>query len=219
MPILGTAELLKTEIEEDVCCDNSSDLERIKHQIEVIVRNAQRLETLANSILDVTKIESQLLVLNYEKFDLIELISNIIKEYNENQMTNKIVVEFGGHDSDIIVKADKDKIAQVMSNLLNNALKFTTKKQTENRNIWVSCQRKDNDLAVVSVKDNGIGIDSEVFPRLFSKFATSNPSLGGIGLGLFISKSIVEAHDGRIWAEHRADENGAAFYFTIPLAI
>ena len=221
MPILGTAELLKTEIEEDASGDNKADLEWKKYQVEVIIRNAQRLETLANSILDVTRIEGQLLVLNYEKFDLIELISSIIKEYKRNQMTNtnKIVPEFGIHDSDIIIKADKDKIAQVMFNLLNNAFKFTMKKQTEKANIWISCQRQDNNMAVVSVKDNGMGLDSDIMPRLFTKFATSSSSLGGTGLGLFISKSIIEAHGGRMWAENRAEGNGAAFYFTIPLAI
>jgi signal transduction histidine kinase len=222
MPILGTAELLKTELEEDADRDNNNgNLEWKKHQLEVIIRNAERLETLANSILDVTRIEGQLLVLNYEKFDLIELISNIIKEYNRNQITktNKILLEFGGHDSDIVIKADKDKIAQVMSNLLNNAFKFTMKKQTEKANICVSCQRQDNDMAVVSVEDNGPGIDSDIMPRLFTKFATSKSSLGGTGLGLFISKSIIEAHGGRIWAENRADGNGAAFYFAIPLVI
>jgi signal transduction histidine kinase len=222
MPILGTAELLKTEIEEDAARDNNNaGLEWKKHQLEVIIRNAERLETLANSILDVTRIEGQLFILNYEQFDLIELISNIIKEYNRNQITktNKILLEFGGHDSDIIIKADKDKIAQVMSNLLNNAFKFTVKKQTEQANIWVSCQRQDNDMAVVSVKDNGIGIDSDIMPRLFTKFATSKSSLGGTGLGLFISKSIIEAHGGRIWAENGSDGNGATFYFTIPLVI
>jgi signal transduction histidine kinase len=224
MPILGTAELLKTEIEADASGDNNNnnaDLEWKKHQVEVIIRNAERLETLANSILDVTRIEGQLLVLNYVKFDLIELISDIIKEYNRNQITktNKILLEFRGHDSDIIVKADKDKIAQVMSNLLNNAFKFTMKKQTEKANIWVNCQRRDNDMAVVSVEDDGVGIDSDIMPRLFTKFTTSKSSLGGTGLGLFISKSIVEAHGGRIWAENRAYGNGAAFYFTIPLEI
>jgi signal transduction histidine kinase len=222
MPILGTAELLKTELEEDADRDNNNgNLEWKKHQLEVIIRNAERLETLANSILDVTRIEGQLLVLNYEKFDLIELISNIIKEYNRNQITktNKILLEFGGYDSDIVIKADKDKIAQVMSNLLNNAFKFTMKRQTEKANICVSCQRQDNDMAVVSVEDNGPGIDSDIMPRLFTKFATSKSSLGGTGLGLFISKSIIEAHGGRIWAENRADGNGAAFYFAIPLVI
>ena len=222
MPILGTAELLKTEMEEDAARDkNNADLESKKHQLEVIIRNAERLETLANSILDVTRIEGQLLVLNYEKFDLMELISDIIKQYNRNQITktNKIGLELGRHDSDIIVRADKDKIAQVMSNLLNNAFKFTMKKQTEKTNILVSCQRQDNDMAVVSVKDDGIGIDSDIMPRLFTKFVTSKSSLGGTGLGLFISKSIIEAHGGRIWAENRANGNGAAFYFTIPLVI
>ena len=121
-PILGTAELLKSEIEEDTYYDrqdsdnNGIQVEQIKSRIEVIIRNAKRLKELASNILDVSRIESQLLVLNKEQFNLEELISNIISEYNESSQKGKnLLVEFKG-DRNIIVKADKDRIVQVISN-------------------------------------------------------------------------------------------------------
>jgi signal transduction histidine kinase len=129
-PILGTAELLKNEIEEATYYDrldsnnNSIQVEQIKSRLEIIIRHAKRLKELASNILDVSRIESQLLVLNKEQFNLEELISNIVSEYNESQKVKKLLVEFKG-DRNIIVKADKDRIAQVISNLLNNAIKFT----------------------------------------------------------------------------------------------
>ena len=131
-------------------------------------------------------------------------------------------------ERNIIVKADKDRIARVISNLLNNAVKFT--KDEPEGTISISCQRKDeddnnnNNYVLVNVKDTGKGIDHEIFPRLFSKFVTSTTnttfksSSDGIGIGLFVSKCIVEAHDGKIWAENNNThgERGASFYFTLP---
>jgi signal transduction histidine kinase len=235
-PILGTAELLKSEIEEDAYYDrqdsnnnNGIQVERIKSRLEVIIRNAKRLKELASNILDVSRIQSQLLLLNKEEFDLEELISSIISEYNESQKGKKQLVEFKG-ERNIIVKADKDRISQVISNLLNNAVKFT-KDQPEGT-ISISCQRKDDDkddnnnnnYVLVNVKDTGKGIDHEIFPRLFSIFVTSTTSTtskssnDGIGIGLFVSKGIVEAHGGKMWAENNNThgERGARFYFTLP---
>jgi signal transduction histidine kinase len=229
-PILGTAELLKNEIEEATYYDrldsnnnNGIQVEQIKSRLEVIIRNAKRLKELASNILDVSRIESQLLVLNKEQFNLEELISNIISEYNESQKVKKLLVEFKG-ERNIIVKADKDRIAQVISNLLNNAIKFT--KDEPEGTISISCQRKDDDkddnnnnYVLVSVKDTGKGIDNKIFPRLFSKFitTTSKSSNDGIGIGLFVSKAIVEAHGGKIWAENNSDGKGATFAFSLPI--
>jgi signal transduction histidine kinase len=232
MPILGTAELLKSEIEEKAYFNrqhsnnnNSIQIEQIKSRIEVIIRNAKRLERLANSILDVTRIESQSLALNKEQFSLEELISNIISEYNESQEGKKLLVEFKEDRRSIIVKADKDKIAQVVSNLVNNAVKFT--KEEQEGTISISCQRKEEEdeedghndnYALVRVKDTGEGIDQEIFPRLFSKFTTTSKSSNdGIGLGLFISKAIVEAHGGKIWAENNSNGKGSTFTFSLPI--
>ena len=232
MPILGTAELLKDEIEENSYFNrqrsnnnnNSIQIEQIKSRIEVIIRNAKRLEGLANSILDVSRIESQSLILNKEQFSLEELLSSLISEYNESQEGKKLLFEFKEHRRSIIVKADKHKIAQVVSNLVNNAFKFTNKEQEGI--ISISCQRKEekdghnntNDCVLVRVKDAGEGIDQEIFPRLFSKFTTTSKSSNdGIGLGLFISKAIVEAHGGKIWAENNSDGKGSTFAFSLPI--
>jgi signal transduction histidine kinase len=240
-PILGTAELLKNEIEEATYYDrldsnnNGIQVEQIKSRLEIIIRHAKRLKELASNILDVSRIESQLLVLNKEQFNLEELISNIISEYNESQKGKNLLVEFKG-DRNIIVKADKDRIAQVISNLLNNAVKFTKDDEPEGI-ISICCQRKEeddeedddnnNNYVLVRVKDTGKGIDPKIFPRLFSKFITATTSTtssttskfsnDGIGIGLFVSKAIIEAHGGKIWAENNSDGKGATFAFSLPV--
>jgi len=229
-PILGTAELLNSEIEEDTYYDrkdskNGIQVEQIKSRLEVIIRNAKRLNELASNILDVSRIESQLLILNKEQFNLDELISRIISDYDESQKGKELLVKFKG-DRNIIVNADKTKIAQVLSNLLNNAVKFT--KDEPEGTISISCQRKEDDYeddnnnnyVIVNVKDTGKGIDNKIFPRLFLKFTTTTSSISsddGIGLGLFVSKAIVEAHGGKIWAENNLDGKGATFAFSLPI--
>ena len=102
---------------------------------------------------------------------------------------------------------DRSRLTQVISNLLNNAVKFTTE-----GTISIGTEKKDNQV-IVSIKDTGSGIEHEILPRLFSKFSAK--SFEGTGLGLFISKNI-EAHGGRIWAENNADGKGATFSFSLP---
>jgi len=107
----------------------------------------------------------------------------------------------------------KVRISEVISNLLGNAIKFTTKEA--GRDITIKVEKKNNE-ANVSIKDSGSGINPEIKPKLFSKFVTNSP--GGTGIGLFISKSIVEAHGGRIWADNNAETKGATFTFSLPIA-
>ena len=211
----------------------------IRPLIDTILRNARRLQRLSQDILDITKIESGLLKLNKERFDLKEVIFNTVDDYTnhiknsnknirlvygfnkkedtkqgvkEGQQQEQIQNQLLTQDNDtIIVEADKVRITQVIDNLLSNALKFT-----EDGIISVSIETKDSQ-AIVSVKDNGQGIDPSILPKLFTKFATS--SSGGIGLGLYISKSIVEAHSGRMWADNNSDGKGATFAFTLPCLI
>jgi signal transduction histidine kinase len=110
---------------------------------------------------------------------------------------------------DILIHADKGRISQVISNLLTNAIKFTTQ-----GTIFLSVEKnKNNNSVIVCVKDSGQGIDSTILPRLFTKFASK--SYKGIGLGLFISKGIIEAHGGNIWAENNIDGKGATFCFSL----
>ena len=195
--------------------------ERQKKFASAIQRNAIRLQRLSNDILDVAKIESRSLKLNKELFDLNEVISNIVEDYktiivNDN---HSVKLYFKPSNYALFVEADKERIAGVISNLLSNAIKFTKKGE-----IFVSIQKEiDNSInpyALVIVKDTGEGIDSEILPKIFSKFITK--SYEGLGLGMYISKNIVEAHGGKIWTENKNNNKnvnrGAIFYFTLPLS-
>lgn len=126
---------------------------------------------------------------------------------NENNINLNIIYE----PKTIIVNADKGRIAQVVSNLLSNAIKFTT---NDKGTIDVMAEKKDSEI-IVSLKDTGQGIDLEILPKLFTKFATK--SLSGTGLGLFISKSIIEVHGGSVWAENNFEAKGATFSFSVPI--
>lgn len=171
--------------------------------IDAIIRNAERLQRLTNNILDVTRIESQTLRLNKEKFNLNDMISLIVADYTAQASAN---ITFEPRQRDINVHADKARLIQVVSNLLGNAAEFTREGM-----ISVTAEL-DGGQAIVRVSDSGPGIDPEIMPRLFTKFATKSEK--GTGLGLFISKNIVEAHGGKIWAEN--GRTGATFSFSLP---
>ncbi|MGB8033413.1 MAG: HAMP domain-containing sensor histidine kinase [Nitrososphaeraceae archaeon] len=194
--------------------------ERRDEMIQAICRNAERLQRLTNDILDVTRIESKTLTLNKEKFNLSDLLSNIVQDYKngiEKSNGNVRLLYNQPNKDSFIVEVDRERITQVISNLLNNAVKFTEQTRGD---VYVAAEEKekaDQEIVVVIIKDTGIGIDPEILPRLFTKFATKSQS--GTGLGLFICKSIIEAHGGRIWAENNKDgEGGATFAFSLPLS-
>ena len=209
-PILSLTEAIRSRIKEP------QQLELL----EVTIRNAKRLQRLTEDILDVTKIESHSLNLKKELFNLNDVLTNTIDDITANMDINKERlgrVKLIYQPCDIFIEADKARITQVVSNLLSNAVKFTEtntngkgKRGTINVNI-----EKDDSMAIVSIEDSGTGIDPEIKPRLFDKFASK--SYQGTGLGLFISKSIVEAHGGRIWAENNPDGRGATFSFNLPI--
>jgi two-component system, OmpR family, sensor histidine kinase VicK len=212
-PILGLS---------DVLLSKGGDIEQYRELLDAINRNAKRLQRLTEDILDVTRIESQSLSLKEEQFNLNDVITNVINDIltsadnaSLKNERNSLPIKIEYYDpQNIIIQADKGRIIQVISNLLSNALKFT-----KQGTISVSLQREkeedDKDYIVISVKDTGQGIDLEILPKLFTKFATKSES--GTGLGLFISKSIVESHGGRIWAENNADGKGATFAFSLPI--
>jgi signal transduction histidine kinase len=192
--ILGYAELLQMD-------PADSD-----EMIRAIYRNAVRLQRLTSDILDVTRIESEALRIDKERFNIKDVILGAMQD-TQNQLPDgkiKMVYEPG----DIYVQADRARIMQVVSNLLDNAAKFT-----KEGTITVSAEKK-NGMIVVNVQDTGSGIDSDIMPRLFSKFATKSDK--GTGLGLFISKSIIEAHDGRMWCANNSGGRGATFAFSLP---
>jgi two-component system, OmpR family, sensor histidine kinase VicK len=193
--------------------------------IEIIGRNAKRLQTLISNILDVTRIESQTLILNKERFNLHDLISSVTEDYKERKKNVNIKFISDGYSNlcPVFVEADKDRIIQVLTNLLDNAIKFTNQGEIS-INLFASIDDKKAEktgrVIVVSITDTGSGINSEIFNRLFTKFATR--SYQGTGLGLFICKSIIEAHGGRIWAQNNnmnQENGGATITFSLPAAI
>jgi signal transduction histidine kinase len=221
-PILIMATALKSELEgvNEQGAKNKSDYVKVrKKDFSIITHSAFRLKQLTDDILDAATIESRTLEINKEQFDLTEVLNRAVNEFNKKQEIEKqqesewkkdVKVYYQFSNNYIIdVEADKGRIMQVIFNLLSNAFKFT-----EKGNIYVTLQTKGNDV-IVNVRDSGVGIESEVIPRLFTKFATK--SFQGTGLGLFISKSIVESHGGRIWAKNNYDGRGATFSFTLPV--
>jgi nitrogen-specific signal transduction histidine kinase len=191
--------------------------------IGIIQRNAKRLQTLIGNILDVTRIESQTLILNKEQFDIRNLVSSVIEDYKDRTKGSniKLSIKNNNDNNPIFVEADGDRIIQVLSNLLSNSIKFTIQGEIS-INLFEKIQDEGDGKTevLVSVTDTGSGINSEIFGRLFSKFASK--SYQGTGLGLFICKSIIQAHGGRIWAENNniaADSStGATFTFSLPTA-
>jgi signal transduction histidine kinase len=208
-PILALADILRSKI-------NDKDQVEL---LDVILRNVKRFQRLSQDILDVTMIESHSLRLNKCVSDLNDLLLNMVEDYQKNIHSNAPKVKLlyepeikdeEGKQKPIFVEVDRDRITQVVWNLLNNAIKFT-----KDGTISISTRVTDREV-IISVKDTGEGIDPKIRPKLFSKFATSSSQ--GTGLGLYISKSIVESHGGRMWAENKTDRtHGATFYFSLPV--
>jgi two-component system sensor histidine kinase VicK len=209
-PILGLAEILRSRKEKET--------EKQDELLAIIIRNAKRLKELTENILDITRIENQSLNLHKEVINVDDLILKTledIKSQTNYKKSIRLIYDDSKKESSspLLVEADRERLIQVISNLLSNAIKFTKEEGT----ITVDTEKRSNDmdLLLVRVKDTGTGIDDDIMPRLFEKFVTRSEK--GIGLGLFISKSIIEAHGGRIWAENNADRRGATFTFSLPL--
>ncbi|HXT84682.1 MAG TPA: HAMP domain-containing sensor histidine kinase [Verrucomicrobiae bacterium] len=206
--ITGLIFLLKTKKE--------NILGKEDEMIDVISRNADRLQKLTENILYKTKIDSQGVKLSKEKFDINEKIDMFVKDLShQNNTNNDIEILSILSEDSIVVNADKIRVYELLSNLLNNAIKFTRYGK-----IIISSYIDDFSLnsrksVVVKISDTGIGIHNDLLPMLFTPLITS--SSFGTGLGLFICKSIVEAHGGKIWAENNSDGMGATFYFLLPL--
>ncbi|HEX6029115.1 MAG TPA: HAMP domain-containing sensor histidine kinase [Nitrososphaeraceae archaeon] len=195
--------------------------ERRDELTEIIQRNAKRLQALTSDILDVTRIESQTLKLEKERFNIFDFVSEVVDDHRERikDSRNKNIELSNDSDEDgkrrIFVEADRGRITQVLTNLLNNALKFTDEGRITVSTYQNNDSNDNKDEVTVRVVDTGSGIDNGIYPKIFSKFATKSHQ--GTGLGLFISKSIIEAHGGRIWAKNNTDGRGATFIFTIPI--
>ena len=206
-PILGLSQIMRS---------TKVNIDEYNEFLDAIISNAKRLQRLANDILVATQIESHLLKLDKKPFNLSEIISDIVQGYkhqiekDDDDNDNLKLIYESNKGGTITLEADRNKISQVISNLLSNAIKFTGE-----GTILVNAEKNKDEEVIVSVKDTGTGIDPEIFPRLFSMFVSK--SFEDTGLGLFTSKSIVEAHGGRIWAENNSDGKGASFSFAVPI--
>jgi two-component system, OmpR family, sensor histidine kinase VicK len=224
-PILGLSDALRVKVS-----NNSEDREFA----DAIFSNAKRLQNTIDNVLQATKIERQLANLNKERLDIYELMRHMVKDsqYQIKASRKKIQLllldenaklDRKKEDDDstvprIMVNVDRIGLNQVFTNLLNNAIKFTTegiisvsiREQSDEKSIPMS-----NRYVVISIRDTGTGIAPEMFPKLFTKFGTEAGR--GTGLGLYISKNIIEAHGGKIWAENNSDGKGATFLFSLPI--
>jgi signal transduction histidine kinase len=250
-PIIGLSEVIRSRRSKS---SRSSNIGAPKggndeEFLDAIVRNAKRLQSLSENILDITKIESRTLKLNKEKFNINEKIRNVINDIKSKKEEDVIQISFDNPKVDpIVVEADSIRIYQVISNLLTNAVKSTKKSigssgsgknngsddgdvsgtitvftdikynntygKNDNTSSSIS-NHNDEDEVIISIKDRGTGIDPDIQDKLFSKFVTKSDT--GSGLGLYISKGIVEAHGGKIWAENNTDGKGATFTLSLPV--
>jgi signal transduction histidine kinase len=207
MPIIGYADILREDIGE-------------RKEIKGIIYNARKLEQLAENILDSTKIENQTLKLNKEQFNLKDLVIDMVQDYeNQNITKEKYEVKLIYEPKDIFLEADKLRLSRVISNLLNNAIYFTKKGNitiatTEIKTGEDNTKLEQKEQVLVSIKDTGPGVSPIILQKLFLKFISTASS--GTGLGLFVSRNIVRAHGGEIWAENNPDGEGATFSFKIP---
>jgi signal transduction histidine kinase/CheY-like chemotaxis protein len=217
-PILGLSILVKNKITDA----NQREI------LDVIIRNAKRLKRLADDLLEVTKIESNLIKLDKEKFNLNDFLNETLFDYetkvskeenNDDNNTHLNIIKSIPDEIVFSVDADKDRLIQVIHNILNNAVRARSdgnnNNDLDNEAIYFSLRQNNENEVQISVKDRGSGIDDEILSNLFTKFITKSGK--GIGLGLFIAKNIIEAHDGKIWASNNNDGKGASFYFTLPI--
>jgi signal transduction histidine kinase len=223
-PLLGVVDTMQVALGES----GDQSIVLSKEEVDMLARNAKRLERLTQNILDVARIENNKLTLQSETFDLVQKIKDVARdtmesegmakteregetvyEWRRSAASSGVTVRFFAPPQPLILKGDKTRMFEVISNLLRNALKFT-----RNGVIEIRLRIKESEVQV-QIKDSGKGIDTEILPKLFGKFVTKSES--GTGLGLYLSKNIIEAHGGKVWAENNQGEPGASFYFTLPM--
>jgi signal transduction histidine kinase len=209
-PIIGLTQILRSQITDS----------KQQELLDVTIRNAKRLNKLSSEILDVTRLESHTFELNQEVCNLKDIIVNTMDDIILSNEFSTKNLQLSYEPQDILLNVDKSRIAEVLSNLLSNAVKFTFKGtitisvDSQQHDMDNSIDKNNKKMVIVSVQDTGQGIDASMLPRLFTKFASK--SYQGTGLGLFISKGIIEAHHGRIWGKNNDNGIGATFSFSLP---
>jgi two-component system, OmpR family, sensor histidine kinase VicK len=213
-PIMGLAEILRSK--------KNANSNMYYDYLTIIIRNARKLKDLTDNILDIARIESQSINLNKQVVNIDTVILDAVQDATKDQSDDTHNVrllyrnitkkgDVAGNEG-IMVYVDRGRISQVISNLIHNAFNFIKK-----GSITITKEKRIEDGSViVSIKDTGTGIDSQILARLFTKFTTGSDK--GTGLGLYICKTIIEAHGGKIWGENN-DDRGATFSFSLPTGI
>ncbi len=199
--VIGFTELLLDE--------NLTQEER--HKAEIILRNSKRLSRLIRALLDTTLIESMSLQLDLAEVEINELVFSVVEDMKNNAESKNLHVSVDIPEH-MVIKGDKDRLLQVFSNILDNAIKFTMAGEIR---ITATCEEEN---IHIKFNDTGIGIPESELVRIFERFyqvdSSNSKKYGGIGLGLWISKNIVEAHGGKIWAESK--NRGSTFHILLP---
>ncbi|MCL5666798.1 MAG: ATP-binding protein [Patescibacteria group bacterium] len=194
---------------------NGADQAKVKDTVVTIETASNNMLELVNDLLDVAKLEAGKFELNVQEYDLVGLIQEQAKVFRPQAEQKHLTLNVTSPEK-YLLKFDRVRIGQVLGNLISNAIKYTDSGQVE-VNLAANAEKKE---AVVSVKDSGIGVAREDLSQLFSKFKqlkSADRSRKGTGLGLVVSKGIVEAHGGRIWAESAGESLGSTFYFSLPI--
>ncbi|MGH9979946.1 MAG: sensor histidine kinase, partial [Nitrososphaeraceae archaeon] len=200
--ILGLAEVMLS--------NKNLDAGHIEDLVRIIIKNANKIKILTDNILEAARIDSHLLTLNMEEFDLVELVKDLLKDLKNQIRDKNINLILKCNEESISLVADKLRLSQVFLNIINNAIKVA---QQEGE-IIVFLERQDDNMVLVRITDNGPGIPSNLKDKIFNKFVTGSTS--GTGLGLYICKNIIEKHGGKIWADNNKNK-GANFNFTMPM--
>lgn len=204
--ILGFSKLGITKLD-------SSNVEKLGAYFQQIYTSGNKLLTLLNDLLDLSKLEAGMMVYDYSKISLASLVTSVIDELQALAAEKKIAIQFDHPSDSDEIEADLTRLSQVVRNLLSNALRYSQ----EGEKINVEIKNEDSNLTL-AVRDYGVGIPENETEAIFDKFIQSSKTKsksGGTGLGLSISQQIIKDHNGRIWAENNPDR-GATFYFSIP---
>ena len=200
--ILGLAEVMLS--------NKNLEAGHIEDLVKIIIKNSKKIKFLTDNILEAAHIESQLLPLEMEEFDLVELVKDLLKDLNNQIQNKKTILNLKFNEDSILIVADKLRLNQVFLNIINNAINVEQKEGE----IIVFLEKQDDNTVLVRITDDGPGIPSNIKDKVFTKFVTGSKS--GTGLGLYICKNIIEKHGGKIWAENNKNK-GANFNFTIPI--
>ncbi len=182
-----------------------------KHELEVILRNSKRLSGLINGLLDTAIIESRGIALDTQMLSIHDLLFQVAEDMKTTAAIKKIPV-YIDVPKQLMIKGDKDRLTQVLTNILDNAIKFTIKGKIK------MAAEMENEFVHIKINDTGVGIPEEKLDKIFDRFyqldLPNGQKSGGAGLGLWISKNIVEAHKGKIWAESK--NRGSTFHVLLP---